>query len=197
LNIVILDACRDNPFRSWQRGGNRGFIAIPAPRGTIIAFATREGETASDGSGSNGVFTEQLVKQMQKHQSIEQVFKNTSVDVLKASGNSQCPQEWSMFTGDFYFTKLSTNNIENNIATETETPVFNPGNIAYGKISFETEISGYLYLDGNKLGKVTAKSTNNVLDKITVGSHTLRIDDVEKSITVSENKTTFIKYDLP
>jgi len=197
LNIVILDACRDNPFRSWQRGGNRGFKAIPAPSGTIIAFATREGETASDGTGSNGLFTEQLVKQMQKPQSIEQVFKNTRVDVLKESDNSQCPQEWSMFTGDFYFTKSGTDNIVNNTTTETETPVFNPGNIAYGKISFDTEISGDLYLDGKKLGQATAKSKNNILDKITIGNHTLRIGDVEKSITVNENKTTFIKFDLP
>jgi len=43
INVVILDACRDNPFRSWARGGNRGFKAIPAPSGTIIAFATAEG----------------------------------------------------------------------------------------------------------------------------------------------------------
>ena len=105
LNIVILDACRDNPFRSWQRGGNRGFKAISAPSGTIIAYATREGETASDGTGSNGLFTEQLVIQMNKNQSIEQVFKNTRIEVLNISNKAQCPQEWSMFTGDFYFTK--------------------------------------------------------------------------------------------
>jgi uncharacterized caspase-like protein len=63
-NIVILDACRNNPFRSWSRGGEGGFKAIDPASGTIIAFATSAGATAADGYGDNGLFTEQLVKQM-------------------------------------------------------------------------------------------------------------------------------------
>ncbi len=105
VNIVILDACRSNPFRSWARGGERGFKIINPTSGTIISFATAEGSTASDGTGKNGLFTEELVKQMTIPQPIESVFKKTRVQVQKRSNGGQSPQEWSQLTGDFYFKK--------------------------------------------------------------------------------------------
>jgi hypothetical protein len=104
-NIVILDACRNDPFRSWARGGDRGFKAIAPSSGTIIAFATSEGATASDGKGQNGLFTQELVKQMKSPQTIENVFKKTRVEVEKASNNAQSPQEWTKLKGDFWFKK--------------------------------------------------------------------------------------------
>lgn len=104
-NIVILDACRNDPFKSWSRGGERGFKAIVPTSGTIIAFATSEGATASDGMGTNGLFTQELVKQMQVQQPIESVFKKTRVEVEKLSNGSQSPQEWSKLKGDFWFKK--------------------------------------------------------------------------------------------
>jgi len=102
-NIVILDACRNNPFKSFSRGGETGFKAIPAPSGTIIAFATGEGATASDGTGKNGLYTSMLVNEMKKPQRIEDVFISTRVKVQKASDFGQSPQEWSQLTGRFYF----------------------------------------------------------------------------------------------
>jgi hypothetical protein len=103
INIVILDACRNNPFKSWSRGGETGFKAMPAPSGTIIAFATGEGATASDGSSENGLYTSHLVKQMKIPQRIEDVFIQTRVDVRTSSKNQQSPQEWSQLTGKFFF----------------------------------------------------------------------------------------------
>jgi hypothetical protein len=103
VNIVILDACRNNPFKSWSRGGENGFKAIPAPSGTIIAFATGEGATASDGASENGLYTSHLVKQMKIPQRIEDVFIQTRVDVRTNSKNQQSPQEWSQLTGKFFF----------------------------------------------------------------------------------------------
>jgi hypothetical protein len=76
-NIVILDACRNNPFTAWARGGEAGFRAMNFSSGTIIAFATSEGATAADGRGTNGLYTEELVKQMAVPQSILSVFMNT------------------------------------------------------------------------------------------------------------------------
>ena len=119
LNIMILDACRNNPYRSWMRSGGRGFTAVTDQgAGTIIAFATREGEVASDGDGNNGLFTEQLVKQMKTPQNITEVFQNTRVEVLRASNKQQVPQEWNMLTGNFYFTKT--------MATASSKPVISP-----------------------------------------------------------------------
>lgn len=104
-NVVILDACRNNPYRSWSRGSERGFKAIAPTSGTIIAFATSEGATASDGESNNGLFTEELVRQMIVPQPIESVFKKTRIQVEKKSNFTQSPQEWSKLKGDFYFRK--------------------------------------------------------------------------------------------
>jgi len=104
-NIVILDACRSNPFRSWQRGSGSGFKAIAPASGTIISFATSEGLTAADGEGENGLFTEVLAKQLIIPQPIENVFKKTRIEVEKLSKNAQSPQEWTKLKGDFWFKK--------------------------------------------------------------------------------------------
>ncbi|MFC2125548.1 FISUMP domain-containing protein [Bacteroidota bacterium] len=107
MNIIILDACRNNPYRAWMRGGGQGFRAIEEQgAGTIIAFATREGETASDGTGGNGLYTRCLVNQMRTTQNITEVFQNTRVCVLEESKQQQIPQEWNMLTGNFYFTQI-------------------------------------------------------------------------------------------
>jgi len=104
-NIVILDACRNNPYKAWARGGEQGFKAMSFTSGTIIAFATSEGATAADGKGANGLFTEELVKQMAVSQSILNVFMNTRVQVRKLSNNQQIPTEWNKLNGDFFFRK--------------------------------------------------------------------------------------------
>lgn len=102
-NIVILDACRNNPYASWTRGGEAGYRAMNFSSGTIIAFATSEGATAADGSGANGLFTEELVKQMAIPQSVYQVFMNTRIQVKKKSNGEQVPTEWNKLNGDFFF----------------------------------------------------------------------------------------------
>ncbi|MCX6328351.1 MAG: caspase family protein, partial [Bacteroidia bacterium] len=104
-NIVILDACRNNPFASWARGGEAGFKMMSFTSGTIVAFATSEGTTAADGKGANGLYTEELVKQILIPQSISSVFMNTRVQVRKLSGNTQVPLEVNKLNGDFFFRK--------------------------------------------------------------------------------------------
>ncbi len=104
-NIVILDACRNNPYSAWSRGGQAGFRAMTFSSGTIIAFATSEGSTAADGTGANGLYTEELVKQMVIPQSVLNVFMNTRVVVKKLSNNQQVPTEWNKLNGDFFFKK--------------------------------------------------------------------------------------------
>ncbi len=103
VNIVVLDACRDNPFRSWMRSGTGGFTPISAPSGTIIAYATSPGATASDGVGQYGLYTEILAQEMNRGQRIEDVFINTRNRVREVSSGRQNPQEWSQLTGSFFF----------------------------------------------------------------------------------------------
>jgi hypothetical protein len=104
-NIVILDACRDNPYASWSRGNESGFNAMTCTSGTIIAFATAAGATAADGQGANGLFTEELVKQITIPQPIESVFKRTRVQVRTRSNGTQEPAEYSCLNDEFYFVK--------------------------------------------------------------------------------------------
>lgn len=105
VNLVILDACRNNPFaRSWRSANNGGLAAIDAPTGTVVAFATAPGKTAADGSGSNGLFTSHLLQQLRvPNLRLEDVLKNTRKGVVAASRNEQTPWDSSSLTGDFYF----------------------------------------------------------------------------------------------
>jgi uncharacterized caspase-like protein len=103
INIVVLDACRNNPFTEWVRGTEAGFRFITDVSGTIIGYATAEGATAADGSGDNGLYTEELVKQMNVPQPIESVFKKTRVQVEQRSSRTQSPRESSGLRGEFYF----------------------------------------------------------------------------------------------
>ncbi len=105
VSIVILDACRNNPFRSYFRSSN-GLAAMHAPRGTIISFATAPGKKASDGGGRNGLYTAHLLSAIQTPGlTIEEVFKQTATAVEKKSGGIQWPWRSSSLTGkDFCFT---------------------------------------------------------------------------------------------
>ena len=107
LNIVILDACRNNPFaRSFRSGGNKGLASTLAPTGTFIAYATAPGKVAADGKGKNGLYTQELLKALkQKGLRIEDVFKKVRTNVYKQSEKKQVPWENSSIFGDFYFNK--------------------------------------------------------------------------------------------
>jgi len=104
--IVILDACRDNPFTfKDQTRTFTGFRSPSTPSGTIVSFSTSEGTASSDGTGQNGLFTEELVKQIMLKQPIEDVFKETRKQVELRSSGAQTPQEWSKLIRHFYFRK--------------------------------------------------------------------------------------------
>jgi len=104
LNILVLDACRNNPFGRSFRSSQQGLAQVDAPTGTFVAFATAPGRTAADGSGANGLYTEALLRQFHTPGlKLEEVFKRTRADVLRASGQQQTPWENSSIVGDFYF----------------------------------------------------------------------------------------------
>jgi copper chaperone CopZ len=104
INIIILDACRNNPFAGNARTINRGLTKMEAPTGSILAYATAPGSVAADGKGRNGLYTSKLLKYMQQEGlSIEDCFKKVRVAVMEVSGKSQVPWESSSLTADFYF----------------------------------------------------------------------------------------------
>ncbi|MEE9147054.1 MAG: von Willebrand factor type A domain-containing protein [Candidatus Tectomicrobia bacterium] len=108
LNIVILDACRDNLFtQSWRRTRRtqeRGLAAVQAMGGALIAYATAPGSVVAEGKGRNSLYTEHLLRYMTvPGQSIEWMFKQVRLGVMKTTRGKQTPWEVSSLTADFAF----------------------------------------------------------------------------------------------
>lgn len=110
FNIVILDACRNNPFFGDQRSLSGGLAGIDnPPTGTYIAYATAPGKVALDGKERNGLYTAELLKQMRiPNLKLEDVFKGVRAEVRKKSNDKQVPWESSSLEGNFIFTAAST-----------------------------------------------------------------------------------------
>lgn len=109
LNIIILDACRNNPFARSFRSSQMGLARMDAPAGSILGYATGPGSVAADGSARNGLYTSRLLKWMQTPDlEIGQLFRKVRVDVMAASDGRQVPWESSSLTGEFYFKRSST-----------------------------------------------------------------------------------------
>lgn len=108
INIIILDACRNSPFRSFSRSDEKGITKMDPPKGakqgSIIAFATAPGDVASDGEGRNGFYTAKLLKYINTPGlTLEEVFKKVRIEVSGESNGRQIPWENNSLTGDFFF----------------------------------------------------------------------------------------------
>lgn len=104
VNIVILDACRNNPFARSFRSMDRGLARMDGPVGSFIAYATAPGSVAADGTGRNGVYTEHLLEALnQPGLSIEQTFKRVRNGVKNITDGQQIPWESSSLMGEFVF----------------------------------------------------------------------------------------------
>ena len=104
MNIVILDACRNNPFGPDFRVDDKGLSQLDAPTGTLLAYATAPGNTAEDGEGSHGLYTDHLLKEMRTAgAAVEDVFKRVRLSVRRGSLGSQVPWESTSLEADFSF----------------------------------------------------------------------------------------------
>ncbi|BAY32255.1 peptidase C14 caspase catalytic subunit p20 [Nostoc carneum NIES-2107] len=124
VNIIILDACRNNPFgrkwRSFQRG-----LAPPTQtvKGTLIAYATSPGKTALDGEGRNSPYTTALLQHLKTpNLDVEQMFKQVRGDVLKQTGGKQTPWESSSLVGSFVFNAVGSNNVATSVGKSSPLP---------------------------------------------------------------------------
>jgi uncharacterized caspase-like protein len=111
--VVILDACRNNPFGRSYRPEQKGLSQFDAPVGSLLAYATSPGNVASDGDGQNGLYTENLVRELSRRNTrIEDAFKRVRLNVRLASGGEQIPWETTSLEADVFIfnegqTKLS------------------------------------------------------------------------------------------
>lgn len=104
LNIVVLDACRNNPFARSFRSAYRGLAIMDAPTGSLIAYSTSPGNVAEDGAGRNGTYTKYLLRHLlTPGLAIEDVLKRVRIDVSQETSGRQIPWESSSLTGYFFF----------------------------------------------------------------------------------------------
>jgi hypothetical protein len=114
LNLVFLDACRNNPYQRSFRSSSDGLSRVNAPSGTLISFATRPGSVAADGTGRNGLYTGALLEAMDSRgDQIEQVLKRVVTRVKAGSKNQQEPWMEGSIDGEFCFGACQNREFDN------------------------------------------------------------------------------------
>jgi uncharacterized caspase-like protein len=109
VNVVALDACRNNPFqqeilvRMRSIIPRNGLAAVKAPRGTLVAYSTAPGQLAADGKGGNSLYADSLARMLREPGlSLEQIFKRVGQQVRESTGDSQIPWFESSLSDDVY-----------------------------------------------------------------------------------------------
>jgi len=160
LNIVVLDACRDNPF-SWNKSKNRGLAAVQRqPTNSIIAFSADAGAVAEDSKERNSLFTAHLLNNLKTSGiSVQELFEKTGNSVINASEGRQCPSLYNKFDGIAYMGSLSESNPNRLVslyeqlvfATGTSTVMVTKDEIVTSPITIAIALS--LTLRGDKAGR--------------------------------------------
>lgn len=209
LNIVVLDACRDNPF-SWARAGTRGLTVVPAqPPGSIIVYATGVGGVAQDGPGRNGVFTSEMLKYLSiPGLEVKDVFNRTGASVQAATGQAQVPAVYSQFFGTAFLAGQPQSAaspgasaggpaLPGSDAVAEKKPVLTVPK-AYGSITVEVRTTGTLFLDGTSIGQIQPGPPAR-LDNIEVGPVRLEMrysggKTETQTVVVKENAATAASF---
>jgi Caspase domain len=185
VNIIILDACRNNPFeRSWTRSTTgRGLAFMNAPTGSLIAYATSPGSTASDGSGNNGLYTSAILESIKIPDiTIIEMFQNVRNIVSQKSNHKQTPWESTSLIGNFYFgaNAFTESEIKTSEAVKKETIVSNSKNRIYGLDESENNL---------KLGRTGTNSFILFGDKF---EERLRIGQIKKVLGKGNVECEFV-----
>ena len=189
MNIVILDACRDNPFARSFRSSSRGLARMDAPKGTLIVYATSPGSVAADGKGRNGIFTEHLIKNIEESKlEIGQLLREVRKQVLQASNGRQLTWESSSIMGEFFFSERiipSSDSSESKVVPSRDTSL----KLYYGFLETSAHPYAELFIDGKRVGEVPPLKRI----KLAEGNHEIVFkrgnDTFKKEIFIGRNKT--------
>jgi hypothetical protein len=188
LNIVILDACRDNPFSGF-RTATRGLAVISAPRGTLVVYSTSPGTVAEDGVGRNGTFTAALLKHIATQGlDMKQVFDNVGKEVQGTTGGKQVPWVLSSYFGTFQFAPASSSAVAGTMIVQK----------TYGSIQVEVKTGGRVFVDGAEKGELTP-GVIGTISGVEVGNHAVEVryadGAVERStLNVERDKTAAASF---
>jgi hypothetical protein len=156
MNIVVLDACRDNPFR--DKASAKGLAPIDAPSGTFLAYATAPGNVADDGdtTGGNGLYTQFLLEELKKPSAkIEDVFKRVRFQVRQKSQGRQIPWESTSLEDDFFF-HSQNKTVPFALDAKGKEDAFNLEKAAWDKIKLSTDADDfYAFLQAYPTGAIS------------------------------------------
>jgi TPR repeat protein len=199
INVVILDACRNNPFARRFRSPQRGLAFMQAPLGTFIAYATSPGDVADDGPpGGYGTFTGELVRAMHEPLPIEEMFKRVIRAVQQKTNRRQTPWMSSNFTGEFSFV----------VRAESSAPTLRPSleiteevRRQFGSLGLSSPVDGVEVLLGDRrLGEIREGRTL-VVSNVVAGTYRLTAKkaghiDWEREISVTGNQRSDVLIEI-
>ena len=186
MNIVILDACRDNPFKRSFRTERQGLAQMDAPKGTIIAYATAPGSVAAEGTGRNGIYTKYLLKNMSKPElSVMEVFRETGLGVMQETQDKQVP--WVSTTPIKRYYLAGGSAVIQKMSPEPST----------SQIEITSNVSGArVHIDGREVGTTPISGV-----EVSPGSHRIRVEKegyeaYEKPVRVEPGRTFSMQVHL-
>ncbi len=184
LNIVVLDACRDNPFKRSFRSDQKGLGKMDAPLGSLIAYATSPGSVAADGGGRNGIYTKHLLENIQRPDlSVQDVFTETGLGVMKETGNRQVP--WTSSTPIPRYILAGGSVVEEG---PTEAP-----EAKTGSLEVETSPSGAdVFVDGKFTGTAPETVTGLSPQRLKVRASKDGFRDAEEPVYIRAGRKTRI-----
>lgn len=197
-NLIILDACRDNPLPASSRSSaTRGLATVDAPTGSMVIYATAPGDVALDGQGRNGVFTEALLEHMATPGlDVELMIRRVREDVISNSGGRQTPWHNSSLTTGFSFVPGGGAQPSGGLQPVVVQPTTPSGPVittVTGEIAVSVETGGDLYLNGQRIGALTA-GQSVVISQVETGRQDLEMrynngETEELQVTVRQDRT--------
>ena len=167
VNIIILDACRNNPFSRSFGIRERGLARMDTPMGSFLAYATAPGSVAADGTGRNGIFTKHLLKHIvEPGLSINDILMRTRRGVLAETGKKQVPWQSSSLTENFYFLAQRDAQVDERREDGPDLPERQTGRLVVKALS-----GAAVYVGEEKVGRGEV-----VIPRLAPGSHDLRIE---------------------
>jgi len=198
LSIIVLDACRDNPYKG-VRSGNKGLAAMECKAGSqYIIYSTERGKTATDGSGSISPFTEVFTAQaLVSDRTIEEMMRDVVSEVKEKTEGRQIPFSYGNLEFPFYFAGAGKPR-EPKPAEPAVIPQIEK-TYTYGSIQIESNANAEIYLDGGYLQKIMEGEIITVKNVVS-GNHIieLKIGELSKnqSIQVKKDKLTYVGFEF-
>ena len=199
LNLVILDACRDNPY-GWARSGTRGLAVVgQQPAGSIVMYATGANSVAQDGTGRNGVFTGELLRQLETPGlEIGEVVRRTGAAVQQVTGGKQIPAVSNQFFRTFYLKPAATGSVQPSPSVQAPSPRFGTVIVATGSLSITVTSAATVSLLGQTVelpAGATLPINNVAVGEVTVAVRYADGKSENRSVWVEANRSSSLAFD--